>query len=184
MQVLSWFKNHFFRIQVKDQVEASCWSVCSYWTTIHTKGKSPPLYLFWFLNIDCETWAFATKGFDLIFTVWNLTPQLKQKSLELQIADIKIQQHEEKLAHEQSQIKLYAEQVSQLLSTEKNLRLQLTADGEKFQQFQVRYLTISVCLILTYLSKLLINHHFPTILFLYCWVHSKFEHLSTCWSSY
>ncbi|KAM1470591.1 hypothetical protein ACFXTO_041624 [Malus domestica] len=33
-------------------------------------------------------------------------------------------------------MKLYAEQVSQLLSTEKNLRLQLTADGEKFQQFQ------------------------------------------------
>lgn len=33
-------------------------------------------------------------------------------------------------------MKLYAEQVSQLLATEKNLRLQLTADGEKFQQFQ------------------------------------------------
>lgn len=63
--------------------------------------------------------------------------QLKQKSLELQLADLKIKQHEEKLAQEQSQIKIYAEQVSQLLSTEKNLRLQLTTDGEKFQQFQV-----------------------------------------------
>ncbi|XP_076958754.1 uncharacterized protein LOC143634604 [Bidens hawaiensis] len=62
--------------------------------------------------------------------------QLKQKSLELQIADLKIQQHEENLVKEQSQIKLYAEQVSELLATEKNLRLQLTADGEKFQQFQ------------------------------------------------
>ncbi|KAM5556081.1 hypothetical protein ABKV19_023795 [Rosa sericea] len=62
--------------------------------------------------------------------------KLKQKSLELQIADLKIRQHEEKLIQEQSQMKLYAEQVSQLLSTEKNLRLQLTADGEKFQQFQ------------------------------------------------
>ncbi|XP_034204203.1 alpha-taxilin isoform X4 [Prunus dulcis] len=62
--------------------------------------------------------------------------KLKQKSLELQIADLKIKQHEEKLIQEQSQMKLYAEQVSQLLSTEKNLRLQLTADGEKFQQFQ------------------------------------------------
>ncbi|KAM1125835.1 hypothetical protein FF1_041097 [Malus domestica] len=61
---------------------------------------------------------------------------LKQKSLELQIADLKTKQHEEKLLQEQSQMKLYAEQVSQLLSTEKNLRLQLTADGEKFQQFQ------------------------------------------------
>ncbi|EXB80109.1 hypothetical protein L484_013436 [Morus notabilis] len=62
--------------------------------------------------------------------------KLKQKSLELQIADLKIKQNEEKLVQEQSQIKLYAEQVSQLLATEKNLRLQLTADGEKFQQFQ------------------------------------------------
>lgn len=64
--------------------------------------------------------------------------QLKQKSLELQIADLKLQQHEEKLVKEQSQMKMYAEQVSQLLATEKNLRLQLTADGEKFQQFQVK----------------------------------------------
>ncbi|KAK9063011.1 hypothetical protein SSX86_016881 [Deinandra increscens subsp. villosa] len=64
------------------------------------------------------------------------THQLKQKTLELQIADLKIQQHEEKLVKEQSQMKMYAEQVSQLLTTEKNLRLQLTADGEKFQQFQ------------------------------------------------
>ncbi|XP_061347062.1 uncharacterized protein LOC133292641 isoform X1 [Gastrolobium bilobum] len=62
--------------------------------------------------------------------------KLKQKSLELQLADLKIKQHEEKLIQEQSQIKLYAEQVSQLLATEKNLRLQLTTDGEKFQQFQ------------------------------------------------
>ncbi|KAM6582679.1 hypothetical protein CsatB_009681 [Cannabis sativa] len=62
--------------------------------------------------------------------------KLKQKSLELQISDLKIKQHEEKLVQEQSRIKVYAEQVSQLLATEKNLRLQLTADGEKFQQFQ------------------------------------------------
>lgn len=62
--------------------------------------------------------------------------KLKQKTLELQIAELKIQQQEEKSVQEQSQMKLYAEQVSQLLATEKNLRLQLTADGEKFQQFQ------------------------------------------------
>ena len=70
----------------------------------------------------------------------GINPQLKQKSLELQLADLKIKQHEEKLVHEQSQMKLYAEQVSQLLATEKNLRLQLTADGEKFQQFQVYFI--------------------------------------------
>lgn len=70
-------------------------------------------------------------------SLFVLTSQLKQKTLELQIADLKLKQHEEKLIQEQSQMKLYAEQVSQLLATEKNLRLQLTADGEKFQQFQV-----------------------------------------------
>ncbi|OAY38814.1 beta-taxilin [Manihot esculenta] len=62
--------------------------------------------------------------------------KLKQKILELQLADLKIKQQEEKLVQEQSQMKVYAEQVAQLLATEKNLRLQLTADGEKFQQFQ------------------------------------------------
>ncbi|MED6184854.1 hypothetical protein PIB30_051475 [Stylosanthes scabra] len=62
--------------------------------------------------------------------------KLKQKTLELQLADLRVKQHEEKLVQEQSQIKLYAEQVSQLLATEKNLRMQLTTDGEKFQQFQ------------------------------------------------
>ncbi|GLT70100.1 hypothetical protein SLA2020_421990 [Shorea laevis] len=61
---------------------------------------------------------------------------LKQKTLEVQLAELKIKQHEEKLIQEQAQMKVYAEQVSQLLATEKNLRLQLTADGEKFQQFQ------------------------------------------------
>lgn len=45
-------------------------------------------------------------------------------------------------------MKLYAEQVAELLATEKNLRLQLNADGEKFQQFQVGpslYIYMCVC---------------------------------------
>lgn len=66
----------------------------------------------------------------------QFTQKLKQKSLELQLADLKIQQHENTLKQEQSQMKSYAEQVSQLLATEQTLRLQLAADGEKFQQFQ------------------------------------------------
>lgn len=78
--------------------------------------------------------------------MWLFNVQLKQKSLELQIADLKIKQHEEKLIQEQTQMKLYAEQVSQLLATEKNLRLQLTADGEKFQQFQVTGSVLMVAL--------------------------------------
>lgn len=63
--------------------------------------------------------------------------QLKEKMLELELADLKMQQHQEKTAQEQTQMQLYADQVSQLMSTEKNLRLQLAADGERFQQFQV-----------------------------------------------
>lgn len=74
---------------------------------------------------------------ELIHNVLYMNKQLKQKTLELQIADLKTKQCEEKLIQEQSQMKSYAEQISQLLATEKNLRLQLTADGEKFQQFQV-----------------------------------------------
>ncbi|KAL2896579.1 Alpha-taxilin [Bienertia sinuspersici] len=62
--------------------------------------------------------------------------ELKQKSLELKIAELKVEQNEEKLTQEQAQIKVYAEKISQLLETEKSLRQQLTADGEKFQQFQ------------------------------------------------
>uniref|UniRef100_M8BGT0 Alpha-taxilin n=1 Tax=Aegilops tauschii TaxID=37682 RepID=M8BGT0_AEGTA len=62
--------------------------------------------------------------------------QLKEKTLELELADLKIQQHQAKAAQEHAQMVLYAEQVSQLVTTEKNLRVQLAADGEKFQQFQ------------------------------------------------
>ncbi|XP_062215951.1 uncharacterized protein LOC133916338 [Phragmites australis] len=62
--------------------------------------------------------------------------QLKEKMLELELADLKIQQHQEKAAQEHTQMQLYAEQVSQLITTEKNLRLQLASDGERFQQFQ------------------------------------------------
>lgn len=72
--------------------------------------------------------------------------QLKQKTLELKIAELKVQQNEERLAHEQAQIKVYAEKISQHLETEKSLRQQLTADGEKFQQFQV---SIVLCNCLT-----------------------------------
>ena len=61
--------------------------------------------------------------------------------LELELADLKLQQHQEKAAQEHTQMQLYAEQVSQLMTTEKNLRLQLASDGERFQQFQVHSLT-------------------------------------------
>ncbi|RWW75320.1 hypothetical protein BHE74_00016654 [Ensete ventricosum] len=62
--------------------------------------------------------------------------QLQQKTLELQLADLKLKQQEEKSAKEETQMQLYAGQVSQLMTTEKSLRLQLAADEERFQQFQ------------------------------------------------
>lgn len=62
--------------------------------------------------------------------------------LELQLADLKLQQQERKSAKEQTQMQLYAEQVSQLMATEKSLRLQLAADEERFQQFQVSELNL------------------------------------------
>ncbi|AQL07456.1 hypothetical protein ZEAMMB73_Zm00001d047747 [Zea mays] len=62
--------------------------------------------------------------------------RLKEKMMELELADLRLQQHQEKAAHEHTQMQLYAEQVSQLMTTEKNLRLQLASDGERFQHFQ------------------------------------------------
>ncbi|KAJ3682820.1 hypothetical protein LUZ60_013047 [Juncus effusus] len=62
--------------------------------------------------------------------------KLKEKMLELELADLKIQQHQERSAQEKIQVKLYAEQISQLQTTERNLRVQLATDGEKFEQFE------------------------------------------------
>uniref|UniRef100_A0ACD5YGS3 Uncharacterized protein n=1 Tax=Avena sativa TaxID=4498 RepID=A0ACD5YGS3_AVESA len=62
--------------------------------------------------------------------------QLKEKTLELELADLKLKQHQAKAAQEHTQMVLYAEQVSQLVTTEKTLREQLASDGEKFQHFQ------------------------------------------------
>ncbi|CAM8898687.1 unnamed protein product [Rhodiola kirilowii] len=75
----------------------------------------------------CDQYTLAEQQF---------SQKIKQKDLELQIADLKLKQQEEKVVQERCQMKLYAEQVSQLLATEKSLRMQLTADNEKFQQFQ------------------------------------------------
>ncbi|CAN1237817.1 Txlna [Linum grandiflorum] len=61
---------------------------------------------------------------------------LQLERLELEISGLEIKQHEEKLAQDQSQLKLYVEQALQLLGTEKNLQVQLTSDGEKFPHLQ------------------------------------------------
>lgn len=102
------------------------------------------------------------KDCELTSMFWIFETQLKQKTLELQISDLKIKQHEEKLIQEQAQMKVYAEQVSQLLATEKNLRLQLTADGEKFQQFQVEFFPchLSTCFYWQLFSFRLMNRIF------------------------
>eukprot|EP00252_Welwitschia_mirabilis_P001905 TRINITY_DN11871_c0_g1_i1.p1 TRINITY_DN11871_c0_g1~~TRINITY_DN11871_c0_g1_i1.p1 ORF type:complete len:505 (-),score=164.88 TRINITY_DN11871_c0_g1_i1:264-1778(-) len=66
----------------------------------------------------------------------QLMQELKKKELELEIAEVKLRQQQDVIKQEQGRSHQYAEQISQLLETEKNLRLQLAADGEKFQQFQ------------------------------------------------
>lgn len=110
------------------------------------------LFCFLVIDIFCSHLLTSEILILIYLTISCINQQLKQNSLELQIAELKIKQHEEKLAHEQSQMKIYAEQVSQLLATEKNLRLQLTTDGEKFQQFQVCFFLLiffSICLYIT-----------------------------------
>ncbi|XP_052185603.1 uncharacterized protein LOC127797106 [Diospyros lotus] len=62
--------------------------------------------------------------------------KLAQKSEQLHIAEFKIRQYEETLRQEQSVMMQHEQQVSRLQETEKNLRLQLAADAEKFQHFQ------------------------------------------------
>lgn len=75
-------------------------------------------------------------GDQYILAEQQFEQKLKQKTLEVQIADLKLQQHQENITAEQTQMQLYSEQVIQLQETEKKLRLQLNADDEKFQQFQ------------------------------------------------
>ncbi|KAG1365675.1 putative alpha-taxilin [Cocos nucifera] len=66
--------------------------------------------------------------------------EMKQKILELQLVDLKIQQRQEGSTQDQTQMQLYVEQVEEILATEKNLHLQLADDGDKLQQFQVALL--------------------------------------------
>ena len=73
----------------------------------------------------------------VLFLTGSSYMQLKEKALELELADLKLKQHQAKAAQEHTQMVLYAEQVSQLVTTEKTLREQLATDGEKFQHFQV-----------------------------------------------
>ena len=70
--------------------------------------------------------------------------QLKLESLELQIADLKLQQHEEKLVKEQSQMKMYAEQSitaehdSSIFLTFRNQISQYTRCSISFKEIQER----------------------------------------------
>lgn len=143
-------------LQVEDEVAAPGWSIYTFRTT--TWAKSNCIFVFptiFEASFSQNNWL----NCDVYLTTSHFSnEQLKQKTLELQISALKIKQHEEKLIHEQSQMKIYADQVSQLLSTEKNLRLQLTADGEKFQQFQVSSLPL-----LHFLNKYLSSSRFNMI---------------------
>lgn len=64
--------------------------------------------------------------------------QLKAKSLEHQILEVKLKQQEEINKQGEANLQTYTEQIAQLLQTEQDLRGRLALYGEKFEQFQVR----------------------------------------------
>lgn len=63
--------------------------------------------------------------------------QLKAKSLEHQILEVKLKQQEEINRQGEANLQTYTEQIAQLLQTEQDLRGRLALYGEKFEQFQV-----------------------------------------------
>lgn len=63
--------------------------------------------------------------------------QLKTKSLEHQILEVKLKQLEEINKQGEANLQTYTEQIAQLLQTEQDLRGRLALYGEKFEQFQV-----------------------------------------------
>lgn len=62
--------------------------------------------------------------------------QLKAKSLEHQILEVKLKQQEEINKQGEANLQTYTEQIAQLLQTEQDLRGRLALYGEKFEQFQ------------------------------------------------
>lgn len=62
--------------------------------------------------------------------------QLRTKSLEQQLLEVKLKQQEELHKQGEAKIQLYTEQISQLLKTEQALRERLALYEDKFEQFQ------------------------------------------------
>ncbi|KAL2635705.1 hypothetical protein R1flu_007184 [Riccia fluitans] len=62
--------------------------------------------------------------------------QLRTKSLEYQLLEVKLKQQEDLYSQSESKSRMYSEQIAQLLKTEQELRAQLALYGDKFEQFQ------------------------------------------------
>lgn len=62
--------------------------------------------------------------------------QLRTKSLEQQLLEVKLKQQEELHKQGEAKIELYTEQITQLLKTEQALRERLSLYEDKFEQFQ------------------------------------------------
>lgn len=63
--------------------------------------------------------------------------QLRTKSLEYQLLEVKLKQQEDLYSQAESKSRMYSEQIAQLLKTEQELRSQVALYGDKFEQFQV-----------------------------------------------
>lgn len=70
------------------------------------------------------------------FQEQQYTQQLRTKSLEQQLLEVKLKQQEELFKQGEAKIHLYTEQIAQLLKTEQDLRGRLALYGDKFEQFQ------------------------------------------------
>lgn len=70
------------------------------------------------------------------FQEQQYSQQLRTKSLEQQILEVKLKQQEEIAKQGETNLQTYTEQITQLLQTEQDLRGRLSLYGEKFEQFQ------------------------------------------------
>ena len=62
--------------------------------------------------------------------------QLKTKTLEQNLLEVKLKQQEELNKQAEAKVHHYAEQMTELLKTEQDLRSRLALYGDKFEQFQ------------------------------------------------
>jgi hypothetical protein len=74
----------------------------------------------------------------MLLSVCVPAKQLRTKSLEQQLLEVKLKQQQDVSMQAEIKSRLYTEQISQLLKTEQDLRSQLALYGDKFEQFYLQ----------------------------------------------